>query len=137
MPLDQVNWIAVLISAFAGYAIGAAWYMSLAKPWMAAAGLTEEMIKGKDGKQNPLPFVVAGIANLVMAVMLYGILVHVGDPTPWRGIISALFIWLGFVITTMSVNHAYQMKPARLTIIDGGHWLVNLLVQGAILGWFG
>ena len=137
MKLLEVDWIAVLIAAAAGYAIGAAWYMTLSKPWMAAAGLTEEMINGKTGKPSPLPFVIAAIANIVMAMMLFGILDHVGDPTPWRGMLSAFFIWIGFVATTLSVNHAYQMKPLRLTLIDGGHWLLNLLAQGAILGWFG
>ena len=135
--LSEINWIAVVLSAIAGYAIGAVYYMTLAKPWMAAAGLTEAMIKGDRGKPNPLPFVIAGLANLVMAAMLFGILVHVGDPTIWRGMVSAFFIWAGFVITTMSVNYAYQLKPARLILIDGTHWLINLLVQGAILGWFG
>ncbi|PLW76272.1 DUF1761 domain-containing protein [Cohaesibacter celericrescens] len=137
MPFNEINWIAVLVSAFVGYAIGAVWYMSLSNPWMAAAGLTKDMIKGKNDKQNPMPFIIAAIANIVMAMMLFGILVHVGDPTPIRGIISAVFIWIGFVLTTLSVNNAYQMKPLRLTLIDGGHWLVNLVAQGAILGWFG
>lgn len=137
MKLLEVDWIAVLIAAAAGYAIGAAWYMTLSKPWMAAAGLTEEMINGESGKPSPMPFVIAAIANIVMAMMLFGILEHVGDPTPWRGMLSALFIWIGFVATTLSVNHAYQLKPLRLTLIDGGHWLFNLLAQGAILGWFG
>ena len=137
MPFDEVNWIAVFVAAFAGYAIGAIWYMTLAKPWMAAAGLTEERIKGENGKQSPIPFVIAALANIVMATMLFGILDHVGEPTLWRGFVSALFIWIGFVATTLSVNYAYQMKPFRLTLIDAGHWLVNLLVQGMILGWFG
>jgi len=137
MPLDEVNWIAVLLSALAGYAIGAVWYMALANPWMKAAGLTPETIKGADGKQNPLPFIIAALANIVMATMLFGILVHVGDPTPRRGMMSAIFIWIGFVATTLAVNYAYQKKPLRLTLIDGGHWLVNLAAQGAILGWFG
>lgn len=136
-PLDEVHWLSAFVAAVAGYALGAIWYMSLAKPWMKAANITEDMIKGESGKQSPLPFIIAAIANLVIAMMLYGILVHVGDLTPRRGMMSGLMIWLGFVATTMSVNYAYQMKPFRLNLIDGGYWLINLVVQGAILGWFG
>jgi hypothetical protein len=29
------------------------------------------------------------------------------------------------------------MKPWSLTIIDAGHYLVVLLAQGAIIGWWG
>lgn len=137
MTVHEVNWIAALAAALAGFAIGAIYYTALGKQWMAAAGLTEEKIKGPSGKPSPLPFVIAAIANIMIATMLFGILVHVGDPNIGRGLLSALFIWIGFVATTMSVNYAYQMKPFRLTLIDAGHWLLNLLAQGAILGWFG
>lgn len=137
MPLNEVNWLAAIISALVGYGLGAVWYMSLAKPWMAAVGLTEADIKGKDGKQNPMPFVIAAIANLVMAALLYGILVHVGDFSVRRGLMSGLMIWIGFVATTQAVNYAYQMRPFRLWAIDSGYWLINLMAQGAILGWFG
>jgi hypothetical protein len=52
------------------------------------------------------------------------------------GLVSGFFLWLGFVITTMAVNHAFQGERRRLTLIDGGHWLGVLLIQGAILGWW-
>ena len=53
------------------------------------------------------------------------------------GIISGFLLWLGFVITTMAVNHTFQGARRSLTLIDGGHWLGVLLIQGAILGWWG
>jgi hypothetical protein len=53
------------------------------------------------------------------------------------GVVSGCFLWFGFVITTMTVNHAFQGARRSLTLIDGGHWLGVLLVQGAILGWLG
>ncbi|SNY90545.1 Protein of unknown function [Cohaesibacter sp. ES.047] len=137
MPLGEVNWMAALIAALAGFAVGVIWYMALGKQWMAAAGLTEADVKGSSGKPKATPFIIAAIANIVMAAMLFGILVHVGDPTVRRGLMSGLFIWIGFVATTSSVNYAYQQKPFRLTLVDTGHWLVNLMVQGAILGAFG
>lgn len=136
MPLGEVNWIAALLAAVAGYAIGAIWYTALSQTWMKAAGLTKERIHGDRGRPSLTPFVVAAIANIVIATMLYGILVHVGDPTPRRGMMSGLFIWIGFVITTLSVNYSYLMRSKRLIAIDGVHWLMNLMAQGAILGWF-
>ena len=40
-----------------------------------------------------------------------------------NGIVSGLFVWLGFVITTLSVNYAYGQRRPMLTLIDGLHWL--------------
>jgi hypothetical protein len=51
--------------------------------------------------------------------------------------ITGLFLWVGFVITTMAVNHAFQGAKPMLTLIDGGHWLGVLLLQGLMLGWIG
>ena len=46
-------------------------------------------------------------------------------------------MWLGFVITTMAVNNAFRGAKPALTLIDGGHWLGVLLLQGAVIGWLG
>jgi Protein of unknown function (DUF1761) len=53
------------------------------------------------------------------------------------GVVSGFFLWFGFVITTMAVNYAFHGAKRSLTLIDGGHWLGVLLIQGAILGWWG
>ena len=42
------------------------------------------------------------------------------------GVISGFFVWLGFVITTMGVNHAFGGAKPMLTLIDGGYWLAVL-----------
>jgi hypothetical protein len=40
-------------------------------------------------------------------------------------------------MTSMAVNHAFQGAKRTLTLLDGGHWLGVLLIQGALLGWWG
>ena len=54
-----------------------------------------------------------------------------------NGIIAALFLWFGFVLTTLSINNAYPGRKPMLTVIDGGHWLAVMLIMGAIIGAFG
>ncbi len=133
------NILAILIAAIAGFAFGAVWYTALGKQWMAARGLSEAEAKAKTGR-SPVPFVISFVALLVMAWMLSGILLHLargGTAMSVRsGLVSGFFLWLGFVITTMAVNHAFQGERRTLTLIDGGHWLGVLLIQGAILGWW-
>jgi hypothetical protein len=51
--------------------------------------------------------------------------------------ISPLFMWLGFVITTMAVNNAFGRRNASLAIIDGIHGLGVLVIQGTIIGAIG
>jgi len=69
--------------------------------------------------------------------MLAGVMGHLGELTIKNGVISAAFVWFGFVITTLVVNNTFGMRSAKLIVIDGGHWLAVLLLMGAIIGAWG
>ena len=49
----------------------------------------------------------------------------------------SLFVWLGFMATTLAVNQRYEGFGWDLTIIDGLHWLGVALIMGAVIGGFG
>lgn len=137
MEFAGTNYLAILVAAVAAFAFGSVYYMVLAKPWMSAVGKTEEQMKA-DG-MKPSVFIMTFIAQLVMAWVLSGVIGHLGtgQVTAMNGLISAAFIWLGFVATTLIVNHGFQGARRSLTIIDGGHWLGVLLIQGLVIGLFG
>jgi hypothetical protein len=136
MAFAGLNYLAILIAAAAGFAFGAAYYMTLSRPWLAAIGMTKEQLAGK---RSPAPFIVSIVALLVMAWVLAGTIGHLGpgQVTLKNGVISALFLWLGFVITTLSVNYAFGQRKPTLTVIDGIHWLGVLVIQGAVIGTMG
>jgi len=138
MSYGGVNFLALIVATIASMAMGAAWYGTLAKPWMAAAGLTEADLKGPNGEPRggPIPYVVAAVSKFVMAFCLAKLLVVLDALSPGNAIAAALFLWIGFVATTLSVNHRFQLRPWSLTAIDGGYWLAVLVVQGIVIGWF-
>jgi hypothetical protein len=131
-------YLAILIAAVAAWLAGAVWYMALGNTWMAALGTTPEKIA--EARKQPgafLPFIYAFAAELVMAWILAGLLLHLGATIPVTirsGIISSAFCWGGFVIPTMLVNNSFARRDWRLMWIDGGHWLLVLVLMGAILG---
>lgn len=142
MSFSGLNYLAVVIAAVAGFGVGALWYSVLfSKAWMEAMGTTEAEIRaGRDGRP-PMPFAIllgaSLVGNLIMAAVLSAILHSLGAATVGGGLIAGFLVWLGFVITVMGVNNAFGMRKPMLTAIDGGHWLVVLLVMGAIIGAFG
>ncbi len=137
MVFAGIDYVAVIVATLAGFGLGAVWYMVLGRPWMRALGKTEDEIKQKQGAAAALPFVIALLAQFVMATMLAGLMGHLGDVSIRGGVISAFFVWVGFVITTMGVNHAFQGAKPILTFIDGGHWLAVLVVMGTVISAFG
>ncbi len=138
MTFAGINYLAVIVAAAVAFALSGVWYRLLAKPWMAAHGFTSESIRKHHGKgAAPTPFIVAIVANLVMAVMLAGLMWHLNAFSLRAGMISGALVWVGFVITTLAVNNTFGMRSAKLIWIDGGHWLVALLLMGAIIGAWG
>ena len=136
MNFAGMNILAIGLAAVAGFAFGAVYYMSLSKQWLAAIGKIKEEISGK---RSIAPFVTSFVALLVMAWVLAGTLGHLGpgQVTLKNGVISALFVWVGFVATTVAVNNAFGGRKPMLSVIDGIHWLGVLVVQGAIIGAMG
>ena len=144
MAFAGMNYLAVVLAAVAAWLVGAAWYGVLAKPWVAAQGKTMEEFKAQQDTMRAssvayAPFIIAFLAELVMAWMLAGVLGHLGpgQVTVRNGVITAFFLWLGFVVTTMAVNYAFGARKPMLLAIDAGHWLAVLLVEGAIIGAMG
>jgi Protein of unknown function (DUF1761) len=140
MTFAGLNYLAIVIAAIVAWVAGAVWYMSLGKIWTAAQGLTpEELQKNKNRPGAYLPFIYCFVAELVMAWVLAGLMAHLGagQVTLLNGVISGAFCWLGFVITTIVVSTTFTMRDMRLIWIDGGHWLVVLLLMGAIIGLMG
>ncbi|MBZ8134940.1 DUF1761 domain-containing protein [Afifella sp. IM 167] len=140
MNFGAMNYLAIPAAAVAGWLVGAVWYMALARPWMAAQGWgsKEEMPK-RQGLAAAAPFLISFLALLVMAFVLAGAIGHLGpgQATMKNGVISGAILWAGFIATTVTVNYAFAGKKAALTLIDAGHWLAVLLVQGFVLGALG
>ena len=137
--MPPINYVAIIAAAVASWLAGAVWYGVLGKQWLAALGWTEANVAGPDGKRRmPMgPMILSFVAALIMAFMLSGLMGHVGPISVRSGIISGALVWVGFVITTIAVNNAFQKRKGMLTVIDGGHWLFALVVQGAVLGALG
>lgn len=138
MTFAGVNYLAVLVASIASFLLGWVWYgLIFREQWLAATGQDRKELEAQGAK--PMLMAVTFIAQFVMALMLAGVMGHMGGDamTAKNGAIAGVACWLGFVITTMVVNHGFQGAQKSLTWIDGGHWLAVLAIQGAILGWMG
>lgn len=128
------NFVAIFAATIASYILGSLWYLALGKPWRAALGWVET---GKPYRPPVAGLVVAFIAQFAMAFALSGFLVHMGGASLRTGLISGALIWIGFVLPSLATNVTFQQRNPLLIAIDGGHWLLILLVIGAVLGLFG
>lgn len=134
MNYFAVNWLAVIVATVASMALGFAWYMILSRQWMAAVGKTSEELQPND----PSPYIWSVVVQFVMAYFIALLTPPLfGAANVVNGVLCGVHAWVGFVITSMILNHRYQRAKWSLTLIDGGYLLGVLVVQGIVIGLFG
>ncbi len=128
-----VNWIAVVLSAVASMVLGMAWYMTLSKQWLDAIGKTREQLDA-----SAAPFIIAALCQLVTAYFIAVFTASIFEAVTLTNAVQVGVLgWLGFIITSMILNHRYQNAKWSNTFIDGGYLLGVVIVQGIVIGLFG
>lgn len=130
-----MGFLAVIVAAVAGFAFGAAWYMALSKPWVEAANI-EVDDQGRPVNDNPLPYIMAGFAMLLVAGMMRHTFALSGIDGFGKGLVAGLGIGLFFISPWIMINNAYGDRPFKLTLIDGGYATFGCAIMGAVLTLF-
>lgn len=132
MMFDGINLVGVALAAVASFAFGALWYGLLRRTWQRAARMSADA-----ARPGAITMLVTFAAELLMAFIFAGVIYHAGGLSVKSGLISAGMIWTGFFLTSLVVSHRHQKTSPLLLLIDGGHWLGVLLIQGAVIGLVG
>jgi hypothetical protein len=123
--------IAILAAGVAGWIFGAVWYGVLSKPYQRALGLNPDDCKDK--KMPMAPMVVAFLSALVMSAVLYQLLGNLGVMGLVPSAIAGFTIGVGFLLTSVLVNNMFQQKSFTLTVIDGGHWVLAVVIEAVVI----
>lgn len=127
-----MGFLSVLAAAAASWVFGAIWYMTLSKPWLAAAGVECDET-GKPTNTSPLPFLLSAICMVLVAGMMRHIFATSGIGSVGKGALTGLGIGLFFIAPWTMINNAYAGRPFALTLIDGGYAVCGCTITGAIL----
>ena len=131
-----MEFLSVIVAAVASYAFGAVWYMILSKPWMEASGVAV----GEDGRpanaSNPVPYIVAFIATLLVAGMMRHVFNLSGIDTVDKGLMSGVGIGLFLATPWLMTCYGFAGRPVRLLFIDGGYVTIGCTIMGVVLTLF-
>lgn len=130
--ITSMNWLAIAVTAVVAYAMGAVYYMALAKPWMSAAGLPREMIEARKN-ENTLSYGLAALASAVGAVMLAFVVRAADAKTAPEGLLIGLIVGIAVTAVGQIPNYAFQFRGLKLYLIDAGLPMLQMLVGGMIL----
>jgi len=134
----KTNWIALIVSALVGVAMGWLWYgMLFTNAWMAGNGITEvdgKMFKnGVEMPMNMLPMVVNIISLLVYAYLMNWLINKTSSFSLQSGATLGCVIGLIHLFGIYTGNR-FAGNPTSLSMVDGFYTFLLFVVMGAIIG---
>lgn len=130
-----MGFLSVLVAAIAAFAVGAGYYMALAKPWAAVAGI-EVDADGKPVNDGPLPYIVSFVMILLVAGMMRHTFALSDITTVGKGLQSGFGIGAFFIAPWIFINTGYTNRPWMLAVIDSGYAILAAAVIGLVLTLF-
>lgn len=132
-----VNYLAVLVAAILSMVVGFVWYGFLfRKVWMELMNYTPGNMGHMKMTANKA-YTIQFVASLVMAYTLSHVITFASAYMEAGGIqvglSSGFWMWLGFIAPVSLGVVLWENKPWKLWFINASHYLVMLLVMGAIL----
>lgn len=132
--------MAVIVAALASFVLGFLFHGPLlGKWWMKLANIHPT---GNEKLSDMIPQMLWNLlANLVTAYGL-AVIYLFASSSPFvaagvaGGIMVAVWLWLGFLVTSSSIGVIWMKQSARLWLFEAGCSLVVMIVMGAIIaGW--
>ncbi len=132
----DINGWAVLISALAGFGLGAIWYSPLlfAKQWQEMTVASTHLKADDMKKMSTAAMFGSALVYLVMAYVLAYLNSLLGVTSATEGLVVASWIALGFVLTLDMMRALYNQTRKKLFAINTGYVVLSLLLMGLILG---
>ena len=126
-----INYLAVLVAALSGFAVGAVWYGPLfGRHWMRASGVQSD----QPPRINVPGVYAVTFALSLLAAMILAIVIHQMHVT---GVIAgarvSFLLWLGLILTVRITEALFNGTDMRLVTIDAGYRLVWAVLMGVIL----
>ncbi len=128
-----LNPLAVLVAGIALFFTGFIFYGVLFSDlWVGLWGMTEADLEAAEAATGP-----AMAAGFVQSLVIAGVLGFALKALKAEGMVSAIkwsvFLWAGFVVTTMAYDTIYALQPIMLLVLDGAHTLTGYVVMSVIL----
>ena len=134
LDLGSLNYLAIIVGVIINQVLGAAWYLTWGKPWMAAVGITPEDVEAMKGTaQQWLPYVVAIVSALIFTLVLALLLQGMDANGPVDGFILGLLVAVGFIATSYATTYSFEGRSLRLFLINIGYPLISYAIIGILL----
>jgi hypothetical protein len=127
--LQQLNWLAIVVAALAGYFPGAVWYspVGFLKPWARELGVDLNVKPKGAGTKVAIGLIPALVAAIAFALVV--------GPHPGlhQALARAVVVAVGFIATSFGIQYLYEQRSLTFWLINSGYHLLQFLIIGLVL----
>lgn len=127
------NYWAILVAGVANFVFEAIWYTVFLDTWINGIGRTRAWLLGT-GVNPYLQYVTALVMACLVATAISCVTQLTGEQTALRGVKVGALLWAGFVLTVLSTEYVFEVRPWSLVGVNCGFWLLGMMMMGAIVG---
>ena len=134
----SINVFAVVLAALSTMVVGSFWYSPAGfyKTWAKLAKVTPDPNFG--GKKAVILYGGAYLVSLITAVVLAFFAEVTFKALGGDFLCDTLFVgflgWLGFTAARMYMHDSFEGRRKKLTLLNGTHELVTILIMSLIIG---
>src|SRR6478609_9082550 len=131
MNIGTLNVWAILVAAVVAFMLGAVWFSPalFGTAWKRANGFGAD----EPPKANALMMILAFVLTLVMSANLAMFLNDPKTTLAW-GATAGFLAGFGWMVMGMGIVSIFERRPWTYVFVNGGFFVVDLVVMGAILG---
>ncbi|HTK33397.1 MAG TPA: DUF1761 domain-containing protein [Candidatus Paceibacterota bacterium] len=134
-----INLFAVIVAAVVAFVLGFLFHGPISgKLWMKLANIHPT---GNEKFADMVPQMLWNLlSNLVTAYVLAIVYLFastspfMGVTGAWGGIITGLWVWLGFLVTSSSIEVIWMGRTVKLWLFETVCSLIVMIAMGAIIG---
>lgn len=132
----EMNWLGVALAFVTGMAVAFLWYQKgpIADAWEAMTGVTPERSRPVRVRNMIQLLIAVAVTALGLALAIEVTAVAIGSDSVLTALLVGFTSWLAFSGSTLLQHNAFEMKRAKLTVINASYQLALFVAMSLVLG---
>jgi hypothetical protein len=130
---SEINWLAVLVSGLAYFALGALWYSPVlfSKKWIELGKID---INDPNAKKGVGLMFGGSLLLMLISSVAIAILLNRMDLSGWKsGLKVGALVGIFFNAAGIGINYLYEKKPIALFLINAVYQILGSIIVGIII----
>ena len=131
----KIKYLAVIVATLVHYILGGLWYSPLlfGNKFLQFINWSPEKVTEMGKQSHAKELALAFVTSLVLVYILAHFVQYTKATTAMAGIQTAVWLWLGFIVTTQAATVIFEQRPLGLYLINIAYQLVGCALAGLIL----